>query len=759
MAGKTKRIIKIFKNITVIILFIFFVFSSIAASGTDSKKGIIEGRIVSGETGKPLKGANVTLNDIKKTETDSSGSFIFESIPVGLYCLEVSFIGYSPVTVHDLAVTEDTIINIMVKLLVNPVVSEDIIVAGKYNRDPLRTTINSTTIKPEAITDLPGSFGDITRAISSNISLSKIDDRYNSMNVRGGSAIENGYYIDNIEISNMNHFPSQGSGNGPLGFLRADLLDNVVFHTGGFPVQYGNKLSSIMDIKMRKGSEDGFHTNGVLDLTGVSATIEDNVNNNRGSWVLSSRKGFLGDLVDFDGTFDYFDLEGHIEYDVDDKSNLSCLVLEGKGKYDISQKEAHYTGTPFHGLFDYETSLVGLNWVYKKSDKIISNTSFSYSLASWENNNAFTSNDYPLLQNDSFEKKIKLRHSSFRILKEKTSMQYGFDLEYNSLNYDYVIGEFISNQGYRGYRVKINEKESILSGGSFVSISQKLLNRITIDFGLRIDHSEYNGSTQLNPRGGFELKLNEEHIFYSLLGLYTQNLPLMMVFQVIDDRLLKSPNSFHFVLGWKTCYPGIGLFTVEFYNKQYSNMPLDVQRPQAFILDELVWNYGFMAGHRFLVSSGEAFSRGVEITGETLFSNKVSSKFGVTFFRSRYLDLKDEWRNRVGDNKLAINILLNYQPSHNWSLSMSWVFAGGIPYTPATEISSSNYKYDPDDINIGRLPDYHVLNLKVYRKFFIRDSSISLYLEILNIYNRNNISAYGDKQLPFIPIIGMEYSF
>ncbi|MFH2049150.1 MAG: TonB-dependent receptor [bacterium] len=768
MAGKTKRIIKIFKNITVIIFFTFYVFSSFVESGTDSEKGSIEGRIVSGETGKPLKGANVTLTNISKTETDSTGSFIFESIPVGLYRLEVSFIGYSPVTVDVLSVTEDTIINITVELLVNPVESDDIIVAGKYNRDPLRTTINSTTIKPEAITDLPGSFGDITRAISNNISLSKIDDRYNSMNVRGGSAIENGYYIDNIEISNMNHFPSQGSGNGPLGFLRADLIDDVVFHTGGFPVQYGNKLSSIMDIKMRKGGEDGFHAIGNLDLTGISATIEGAVNNNRGNWLLSSRRGFLGDLIKSEGDFDYFDFEGRGEYQINSKSNLALLVLGGIGKFDFSQSNIIDTSEGSFGLFDYTTGLIGVNWVHQNSGKAVLQTSFAYSYATWKNDEAVTTSNSLLFENDSKKEVIKLRNSSYVPINDDVSVNFGFDIDYNIVDFDYTIGSFVSSQGYGGSRVDVDVEDLILTGGMFFSLSKKFYHKITIDCGLRLDHSEFNNYTHLSPRVGLSYDLNENHKFYSCLGVYTQNLPLMLVLQHPDHKDLNNPEAVHIVLGWKANYQNSISLGVEYYNKQYSNLPMDKQDPQAFILDELVWNYGFMAGHRYLISEGESYTEGVEITAGIPFSQKLSSQFAMSLFRSRYKDLNDDWRNRVGDNKLLVNVLLNYQPSDSWSLFANWIFAGGIPYTPTYEYSNF-IVYQPQDINRSRLPDYHVLNMRGSKSFKFSKSTLSLYLELLNIYNRNNISVHdtdadrdsreGDRQLPFLPIVGMEYSF
>jgi outer membrane receptor protein involved in Fe transport len=201
-------------------------------------------------------------------------------------------------------------------------------------------------------------------------------------------------------------------------------------------------------------------------------------------------------------------------------------------------------------------------------------------------------------------------------------------------------------------------------------------------------------------------------------------------------------------------------------------MPLDTLRPEIFVLDELVWNYGFVSGHNNLVSLGKASSRGIEITGKTYLSQNISSHFGIAWFRSRYLDLNKDWRSRIGDNKLLVNILLNYHPTPKWSIALNWIYAGGTPYTPydqkLTELNNREI-FLKDDINRGRLPDYHVLNMKFSRMFSFKNSSLNLYIELLNAYDQTNISYYkwdeksrkqkSEKQLPFLPIVGMEYSF
>lgn len=100
----------------------------------------------------------------------------------------------------------------------------------------------------------PGGNRDISRIVRSypGVSFSPIGYR-NDLIVRGGSPSENRFYMDGIEIPNINHFATQGASGGPVSILNADLIREVQFYTGAFPVNKAGALSSVMDIRLRDG--------------------------------------------------------------------------------------------------------------------------------------------------------------------------------------------------------------------------------------------------------------------------------------------------------------------------------------------------------------------------------------------------------------------------------------------------------------------------------------------------------------------------
>ena len=144
----------------------------------------------------------------------------------------------------------------------------------------------------------------------------------------------------------------------------------------------------------------------------------------------------------------------------------------------------------------------------------------------------------------------------------------------------------------------------------------------------------------------------------------------------------------------------------------------------------------------------------------------------ATFFRSRYKGGDQVWRNRNYDNRVAFSFEGGYKLNRKWELSLRWIYAGGVPYTPFDfEKSKANHRavYDEAQINEVRYPDYHSMNLRFDRRFNFSNSNLVFYLSAWNVYNRNNIANYfwNDKeqkqdqvyQWQLLPIFGLEFEF
>ena len=115
----------------------------------------------------------------------------------------------------------------------------------------------------------------------------------NDLVVRGGSPFENGFYVDNIQIPNINHFPTQGASGGAISILNVDFIEDVTFYTGGFSCAYADRLSSIVDITLREGNRDEFDGQIDLHMAGFGGNVEGPFANKKGSWFFSARRSLF----------------------------------------------------------------------------------------------------------------------------------------------------------------------------------------------------------------------------------------------------------------------------------------------------------------------------------------------------------------------------------------------------------------------------------------------------------------------------------
>ena len=227
---------------------------------------------------------------------------------------------------------------------------------------------------------------------------------------------------------------------------------------------------------------------------------------------------------------------------------------------------------------------------------------------------------------------------------------------------------------------------------------------------------------------------------------------------------------YHYVMGINHLLSENTRLTLEVYDKEYRDFPLDPSQPPLFILDELFYDLGFFFSHDNLVDTGKAYTRGVELVIQKKLARDFYGLVSGSYFRSRYRDYNGFWRDRVFDNRYIFSVEGGYKPNNKWEYSVRWVFAGGPPYTPFDiQASESAIKgiFDRNRINKVRKPDYHSLNIRFDRRFNFSGSNLIFYMDFWNVYNRKNIESYYwneaenkrdvSHQWSFIPIIGLEW--
>jgi hypothetical protein len=303
--------------------------------GQSQPTGTVKGQVHSRKPRTALPGVAVSLDGTELvSNTGGDGWFTLEGVPLGSYTVQFRMIGYRPLARPDVIVRPNRITFVDVELERLPVQLDGIVVVSGYFPDEEKQPTSITGYSGEEIRRAPGSAGDVSRIMATLPSVAKINDQSNSLIVRGGSPIENAFFVDNVEIPNVNHFPTQGTSGGAIGLLNVDFIQDVSFRTGGFSASYGDRLSSVMDIKLREGNRNEFDGQLDLNFAGFGGVAEGPLGSGRGAWLLSARRSYLDliiKLADVGSTVAprYGDYQGKLVYDFSPNHKLMLLGVMG----------------------------------------------------------------------------------------------------------------------------------------------------------------------------------------------------------------------------------------------------------------------------------------------------------------------------------------------------------------------------------------------------------------------------------------------
>jgi hypothetical protein len=760
-------------KLTIWIVAFFSLLCAVAHAAPDPHGGVA-GVVINTETQQPLVGVNVMLaNTPLGAATNEKGEYVISNVPVGSYNLVFHFIGYEKVTKTDVIIRSGRNTSINAKLQQTVLEADELIVSAGYFQKEDSEPISVTHFNAEEVRRSPGSVGDISRMLTALPSTAQVSDNANDLAVRGGSPFENSFYVDGIQVPNINHFPTQGATGGPIGMLNVDFIENVTFYSGGFSAAYGDRLSSVVDISFRDGNRDHFQGQANVDFSGFGGVVEGPIDDN-GSFFLSARQSYLDFIVELIGETTaprYGDVHAKIKYDVGDRHQFTVLNLFGDSRSAINKTQAKKNGEGYYGLYDGYQNTVGASWRYLWSKNGYSKTVLSHSIHTSEDSWTNIKTDEYLSFYQPTESWLRLRNTTFYKFNVAHKIELGFDLARETADYNYDVNEYTNRLGQIVPVVQEQHTFDAMKSGLFLNYIWRPVAQLTTTVGLRGDYFSFNNNVNLSPRVSATFRASSRLTLNASVGQFYQNLPAIIVSQNQNYKNLADPQCRHIVLGMDYMLTENAILTVEVYDKQYSNFPLEPDDPWLFVIDD--GRFGsFFRIYSGLEDHGRAYSRGLELMVQKKLAADFYGLLSASIFNSRYEDYNGVWRDRLYDNKFVFCVIGGYKPNNKWEVSVRWNYAGGIPYTPfdvekSTEMNTG--VIDHSRIFAERRPDYHSLNLRVDRRFNFNNSGIVTYLSLWNAYNRKNVlSEYWDTynnqlatyyQWSLIPIFGLEYEF
>lgn len=758
------------------LIIIIVLFTSICFSQIKTSKGTLLGKVTDAENKSVLPGVTVVLKGTTYgATTNLEGEYKIENLPVGNYVAIFSYLGFKTFSQTDIIISSEKNTYLDAELYSTSVELKQIEVSGGYFVNADAKPLSAIEFSSEEIRRAPGAAGDVSKILFSLPSVSKTNDGKSSLMVRGGSPVENTFFLDNVEIANINHFPLAGSTDGLIGLINVDFVKDITFHSGGFSPIYGDRLSAVMDINYREGDKKNYNGQLNLNYGGVGAQIEGPFANQKGNFFFSANKSFL-DLVmktfanDYPA-IEYYDFQGKVTYNLSEQNKLSLIELYANDIYDYDNEKAVKSELNYYGRQNSITNTIGLNLMSLWGKSGYSNTSVSSSYAKRDINLLETKSRDPFMKNTSTENEIRFRNVNFAKFNENNKLEFGVEVKYGINKFKYSFSDYENEYGQKISGSTVVKDLNTLKGSIFGVYHLTLADKFTISPGARVDYFDFTKKTTVAPRVLLSYSLNTLTSVHASAGIFYQNIPSLVLAQNSLFKDLKTQKAEHFIIGFSHLLTENTKLTIEAYRKNYKDFPIDPEQPKDFLFDQVVTN-GLFTNHNGLISGGEAYANGVEIMVQKKLAEDFYGMASASYSRVKYKDLDGTWRNRIYDNQFNFAVEGGYKPNSEWEFSMRWIYSGGAPYTPFNlEKSTAANKgiIDLSRINGSRLPDYHSLNLRVDKRFYFDNTNLVVFLSVWNVYNRENVSGYSwnevknkpgkDTGWSTLPILGVEYEF
>lgn len=738
------------------LIFIITIFFSLAAN---AQTGKIEGKIFDKSNNEPLPFVNVIIEGTNiGSTTDLDGKFIFTGIEPGYINLRASFVGYATLLSDDFLVTNAGAAYI--ELLMEPTetkLDEVVITVSPFER-PNDAPMSMQKIGLAEIESNPGANRDISKVIQSFPGVSATPAFRNDILVRGGGPSENVYYLEEMQIPNINHFQTQGASGGSNGIINADQISNVDFYSGAFPADRGNALSSVFQFRLKDGNPQKPKWRFTLGASEVAFSGDGKIGD-KSDYVFSIRRSYLQFLfsalgLPFLPTFTDYQVKWR--YKIDKKNEFKIISLGALDQFALNtgienpDEEQQYilSFIPVNNQWTY-----AIGGIYKHFGKnsvhtvVLSRNMLNFNSYKYPDNNEDSAKVFDYT---SQEIENKLRY-------EYTTIFNGFQLT-GSANVEYVkYNNSTSNiVYYNDERVPISYTTDIdffKWGASFAMTKSFFNNKLTSVIGVRMDANTYdnemqNPLDQLSPRLSFRYKFLPRFALTASIGRYYQ-LPAYTIlgFKDNNDNLVNKDNGVKYIRsdqiigGFEYALSENVLFTVEGFGKFYDNYPFSLV--DSISLATKGGDYG-VVGDEPVLSIGEGKAYGLEISNRTRIGNKLSLIASLTLFRSLIKDKYSDFVPTSWDNQFVFIVTGSYNFKRNWTAGAKFRYAGGLPYTPYDlETSSRVDAWDTkgqaflnyDDVNSLRLSAFNQLDIRVDKRFFFKKWTLMLYLDIQNLYN------------------------
>jgi hypothetical protein len=718
---------------------------------SDTPRGDVIGRVVETATGAPVSGAEVRIAGMRAVAiTDVAGAFRLDRVPAGVVSLQVSSLGFHTTIHGDVVVSPAKPVPVTIRLTPAPLEVQGIVVRPSSFRAAIEAPTSTHEMRAEEIRRAPGAWEDVVRAVAVLPGVAPTGVHSNMLVVRGGAPFENLFIVDGLEVPNINHFAAQGGSGGQTSLLNLDLVDRVDFAAGGFGVPLGDRVGSVTTVDLREGLEDRHAVESNLSLTGVGAIVEGPVG--QGSYMLALRRSYLDLLLDWSGeTFflRYWDLNAKVTQRLGDRDRLSWTFVGAIDEFGFNIEDAEDAYDAALMATSDDQYFTGLTWTRLGEGSRFTLTAgrVSHAFDGFENDTLTA----PLYTNRSSEAENSLRGAFTRSFPGGSTLEVGGVVKYHTpLSFDVSIGGEQRPDGQGDPTpLDVDTSFSALQGAAFAEGTIRWTPRLSTRLGARVDYYGHLGdAVRFAPRAAATYELGGGTSLSLSGGRYWQAPSFIWLVGDPDNvSRLRPLRVDQAVVGVQQLIGREIKVQLEGYYKRYGDYPARLWHPEAVAapndFEGVRLDVPFELEPLLSAATGRAY--GIEaLIQKRLGDVPLYGLASLSLSRSEFTSLDGRIRRGSYDAPVLANLAVGWRPNEVWDFGVRFRAGSGRPVSPFVTSAPYLGRYDLDRFNEGgRMPAFHALDLRIDRRWRFQSAQLTTYLDIQDLYNRDNAIGYA----------------
>jgi hypothetical protein len=754
----------------------------------------IRGKVIDTDSKIPVAFANIIVADTEPllgATTDFDGYFTIKSVPLGRVTIKVSYVGYEEKLIPNLLVIsgKETVLDIELKESFKTI--QEVTITAKQHKSEINNEmaqISSRGVSVEESKRYAGGIGDPARLVSSFAGVGSTGDGNNDIIVRGNNPRFVQWKLEGTEIPNPNHFSQEGLTGGPISALNSQMLANSEFYTGAFAPEYGNSLSAIFDMKLRKGNDEKREHSFSIGVLGTDLTTEGPFKKGgKSSYLINYRYSTLAlisglGFLDFGGIPKYQDLSFKVFIPTKKAGTFSLFGLGGLNGIETEYFEPNNEEIITEEYQqDGQLGVIGLRHLISLNSKTYFNSTLSVS----NNGNEMSGKrrfDTPELE-DNFSSKtnnnivrlnttLNYKHNQ-RHLFQIGAVYSHFNFNFKSSYFDFVNDEFIQAMDVSG-SANLNQ--------SFITWKWRVTERLSIVTGIHSQNTSQNSELTFEPRGSIRYDLPKGQAITAGVGVHSNMTSLSNYYTLVydDNGFKRSPNTSlellkarHYVVGYENKLSKNLFLKVEAYFQDLYNIPIE----QGYSSYSII-NQQYEYSDRVLVNEGQGRNIGLELTVERYFANNYYFLATASLFESQYKAGDNIWRNTKFNGNYIANGLFGREfivgkKKNNIlgiNTKIAWLGATRILKINLEESTAQGFMVT-DEFNAYQSKGEDIFSINLAISYRINKPKISheLKMDIQNLTNNDAVIDYYYNdvnkaieevpQLPLLPVLSYTLNF